>query len=245
MQLLQHCTGSARCRTIRGYVRRVVKMRLWLLASVQKSWPSELTEVISYLNELAMEPCGRTVPRGIVAALSFFETRGGTPQGHLLSEATSVVDAVQSLELSLSSGAAPAKKAPGILIVQQRQQVALVLAAWEASHDYVDQERKDCLEARAHSHGSWILLEQVELNEPRPESLREVASREDGEEDLLVSEITSRGAVCIRKGSRDRKLPAGSEDLRLRLKLVGNCWLFLKLRHTNRSWLQDLPSERP
>eukprot|EP00971_Amphidinium_carterae_P068542 1357010-Amphidinium_carterae.1 len=31
----------------------------------------------------------------------------------------------------------------------QRQQVALVLAAWEASCDYVAQERKDRLEARA------------------------------------------------------------------------------------------------
>eukprot|EP00971_Amphidinium_carterae_P103777 2054980-Amphidinium_carterae.2 len=77
-----------------------------------------------------------------------------------------------------------------------------------------------------------LKLEQVELNEPRPESLCEVAPHEGGEEDFLVSEITSRGAdsaVCIRKGSRDRKLPADSEDLRLRLKLVGNCWLFLKL----------------
>eukprot|EP00971_Amphidinium_carterae_P038765 762198-Amphidinium_carterae.1 len=31
----------------------------------------------------------------------------------------------------------------------QHQQVALVIAAWEASRDYVAQERKDCLEARA------------------------------------------------------------------------------------------------
>eukprot|EP00971_Amphidinium_carterae_P255294 5068136-Amphidinium_carterae.1 len=63
-------------------------MRLWLLAAVHKSWPSEPL----YLNALAAEPCGRTVPRGIIAVLSFFETRGGTPQGHLLSEATAVVD---------------------------------------------------------------------------------------------------------------------------------------------------------
>eukprot|EP00971_Amphidinium_carterae_P118410 2346068-Amphidinium_carterae.1 len=67
-------------------------MRLWLLSAVHKSRPSEPTEVILYLNALATEPCGRTVPRGIIAALSFFETRGGTPQGHLLSEATAVVD---------------------------------------------------------------------------------------------------------------------------------------------------------
>eukprot|EP00971_Amphidinium_carterae_P292699 5811017-Amphidinium_carterae.1 len=84
----------------------------------------------------------------------------------------------------------------------QRQKVALVLAAWEASCDYVAQQRKDRLEARAsnlpkvlqvteqssmrvayearyvklENHevpGKAYLglkLEQVELNEPRPES---------------------------------------------------------------------------
>eukprot|EP00971_Amphidinium_carterae_P103779 2054980-Amphidinium_carterae.4 len=99
MQLLQHCAGSARGRTVRGYVGSVDKMRLWLLAAVHKSWPSEPTEVILYLNALATERCGRTVPRGTVsvAALSFFENRGRTPQGHLLSQASSVYSRCSSI----------------------------------------------------------------------------------------------------------------------------------------------------
>eukprot|EP00971_Amphidinium_carterae_P332924 6467345-Amphidinium_carterae.1 len=80
-EVLQHCAGSARGRTIRGYV-----------TVFRKSWPSDITEVILYSNVPLPEACSGTVPGGLVAALSFFQTRGGIPPGHL-SEATSIVDA--------------------------------------------------------------------------------------------------------------------------------------------------------
>jgi hypothetical protein len=89
---------------------------------------------------------------------------------------------------------------------------------------------------------SYLGLKQEEIdeNEPRAETLKNVTSREDQESTYLTADVSPEGLVKIKKGIRDGKLPTNSEELRAKHKLVGHCWLFLKLKHTNRVWLSDL-----
>ena len=153
-----------------------------------------------------------------------------------------------------------------------RQQVALVLATWDAAKEYVTKENSARAEARASNlprptsatehaamrqafealHGGpennevparhylGSKIEDIEENEPKAEALKEAASKDGGEEDFLLSEAGKDGNVRVRKGARDGKAPGNSEELRARLRLVGNCWPFLKTKHANRAWLQDI-----
>ena len=83
-------------------------------------------------------------------------------------------------------------------------------------------------------------LEEVEENEPRPESLKDVASKEDGEQDILTADLNNLGAITVRKGVKDLRMPADSEELRIRHRLICNAWLFAAAKHHNRPWLAGL-----
>jgi hypothetical protein len=89
-------------------------------------------------------------------------------------------------------------------------------------------------------HYLGVKAEEIEDNEPKAESLKEVSSKDDGEDDFLLSEVGKDGNLKVRKGVRDGKMPADPEELRSKLKLVANCWLFLRTKHSNREWLADL-----
>jgi hypothetical protein len=83
-------------------------------------------------------------------------------------------------------------------------------------------------------------LEELQNNEPEIERLTEVTSREEGEEDTLVTEVGKDGRLSIKKGSKKEvKPPADAEELRTRYRLLANAWLFAEARHPNRTWLAD------
>ena len=98
------------------------------------------------------------------------------------------------------------------------------------------------LESKEVPSKSYLGLKQEEIdeNEPRAESLKEVSSREDHESSFLTADISVDGIVKVKKGVKDGSLPNSSEELRLKHKLAGHCWLFLQLKHTNRAWLLDV-----
>jgi hypothetical protein len=156
--------------------------------------------------------------------------------------------------------------------LQPRQQVAVVLASWDATREFIAKDNEQRAEARASRvprpvnaseltamrnafeaiHGrleNWevpsrhylgMKAEQIEENEPRPESLKEATSKDDGEEDILSADLDRGGSIKIRKGASETKLPSGPEELRIKLKVVVNGWLFLRTKHSNRPWLKDL-----
>ena len=82
--------------------------------------------------------------------------------------------------------------------------------------------------------------EDVEDNEIRVEELAAVSSKDDAEDDLLHSGLDDQGRVVVRKGAKNGKPPKNSEELRSKMDLMSNCWLFLKTKHSNRPWLADL-----
>jgi hypothetical protein len=83
-------------------------------------------------------------------------------------------------------------------------------------------------------------LDEVEENDPKAESLKEVASKEDIEQDVLTADLTNSGIISVRKGIKDLKMPANSEELRSKLRLLSNAWLMAKAKHLNRPWLAGL-----
>ena len=82
--------------------------------------------------------------------------------------------------------------------------------------------------------------EDIENDEPRPEQLKQVTSKEDAEVEFLHAEVGENGQIRVNRGSRDGGSPSTPEELRAKHKLIGNAWIFLRTKHENRFWLKDL-----
>ena len=87
-------------------------------------------------------------------------------------------------------------------------------------------------------------LEEAQDDEPVAEDLTEVSTREDGEEDLLLPEITSDGGLRIKKGKAKKAAQVeNSEELRTRYKIMNLAWMFIKMRRRSKTWLKDLAED--
>jgi len=82
--------------------------------------------------------------------------------------------------------------------------------------------------------------EDIENDEPRPEQLKQVTSKEDAEVEYLSAEVGENGQIRVNRGSRDGNSPSTPEELRSKHKLIANAWIFLRTKHENRFWLKDL-----
>ena len=157
--------------------------------------------------------------------------------------------------------------------LQERVQVATVMAAFGAVQEQIAKENEIRAEAKSarlprptgtldhqsmkaafeaafgrrltaaetpSRHFLGVRLEQVEENEPRVESLRDVSSKDDGEDDYMAANVDERGVVRFRRGQKETAMPKNPEELRAKHKLIGNSWCFAKFKHTNREWLRAM-----
>ena len=82
-------------------------------------------------------------------------------------------------------------------------------------------------------------MEDIETNMPRHEDLRDVASIEDGEADLLQGNLDpSSGTFKLKAARNTVSMPKTAEELRLRHRRLGVAWEMARTRHRNRVWLQ-------
>ena len=82
-------------------------------------------------------------------------------------------------------------------------------------------------------------MEDIETNMPRHEDLRDVASIEDGEADLLQGNLDpSSGTFKLKAARNTVSMPKTAEELRLRHRRLGVAWEMARTRHRNRDWLQ-------
>ena len=87
-------------------------------------------------------------------------------------------------------------------------------------------------------------LEEVEADEPTASPLDEVFSLETVESQSLQASVDPSGRLRITKARSKGKMPATTEELRLRLRVESNLWLFLQVKFSNRPWLNGLtPSD--
>ena len=83
-------------------------------------------------------------------------------------------------------------------------------------------------------------LDECEQEEPMASPLDEVASQEDSENQSLSATLDLQGRIRITKQKAKGKLPQTSEELRMRLRVEGNTWLFIATKMHNKPWLQKL-----
>ena len=78
---LRHVAGGLRSRTLRARIRTWSKIRFWMLHVHGVVFPTDLSQMVDFLEERVHEEegCGRTVPGSIAAARHFMEQAGGVP----------------------------------------------------------------------------------------------------------------------------------------------------------------------
>eukprot|EP00435_Cladocopium_sp_Y103_P041428 s1418_g11.t1 len=82
-------------------------------------------------------------------------------------------------------------------------------------------------------------LDDIETNLPRLEDLRDVASMEDGEADMLQGTLDAATGMFKMKPARSTvALPRNPEELRLRHRRLGLAWHMARTRHRHKVWLQ-------
>ena len=135
-----------------------------------------------------------------------------------------------------------------------RAQVARILASWEYDLAALSQEIKQRAEHKVAGLPPVSTVDHqamraafevryhrmVEEGEPKAESLKEVASKDDGDSDYLPAELSADGVLRVRQGYRDGTMPRNAEELRAKIKLLGHCHVFLRLKARNRAWLSDV-----
>jgi hypothetical protein len=121
---LQRCGQGRKYLTIRDKVRKVRKLQEWLRAGgASRLWPSSAMNLQDYLQELADEPCARTVPAGIMKAVRFMELAGSVMQSEGYGDNQQLWGVVHDLEVQL------AKKGGG----RDRKQASMFLVSMVVS----------------------------------------------------------------------------------------------------------------
>ena len=82
-------------------------MHNWCRIALCQQWFSIETEFTGYLESLAADGCGRTIPRARLGALASFESFAGVSEAMCLATTQLVTEACNQLELQLSTGVPP------------------------------------------------------------------------------------------------------------------------------------------
>ena len=80
----------------------------------------------------------------------------------------------------------------------------------------------------------------LESGDMRAESLTTVLQRDQEDPDVLTTSFDATGKLLIKKGTNSIAEPGNPEALRRRIKIMGYTLIMLGLKHTNRSWLQNI-----
>ena len=108
--------GSMCATTIRKRVREWRKVRNFSLQLCGHAWPTHVGVVLDYLHERMEEPCARTVPEAVLAALAFMEKAGSVAAADRLASMP-VRNFVNQATQDLEVGAPPKKSAPLLPVV--------------------------------------------------------------------------------------------------------------------------------
>ncbi len=124
------------------------------------------------------------------------------------------------------------------------------IAVNETTQPASNMDLKSMLKAHERIHGElesrltpgrYLLgtkLEEVQANEPEVEKLKDVTSRDEGDEETLTTEVGKDGRIVVKKGcKKEINDPQNPEDLRTRYRVLGHAWEFAEPKHPGRAWL--------
>ena len=105
--------GSRRGKTLQNRARAWGSFKAWLTISYGLQWPTDSGQILRYLEERhTAAPLGKSVPNGLMAALSLLETVGMVAPDRRMADDRLLVESVRSWTTELENGAAPVKSAP-------------------------------------------------------------------------------------------------------------------------------------
>jgi hypothetical protein len=84
------------------------------------------------------------------------------------------------------------------------------------------------------------ILAIVEEDEFEAETLREVLPKDSAEDTDFQTRLATDGSIRVKAIRKSGKLPNDAEELRRCLKIMSHGWQAVKLRHSNRTWLQTI-----
>ena len=82
-------------------------------------------------------------------------------------------------------------------------------------------------------------LHELETGEFRAEPRTEVLSRDEVDPDVLLPAWDAKGVLALKKGGSKTRVPTGPEQLRLRLTVLANALIMIRLKHPSRKELGD------
>ena len=83
-------------------------------------------------------------------------------------------------------------------------------------------------------------LEQIEDGELKPESWKEVTTKEDSDDTASGSiRLMPDGSIKVRRGRAEGSVPSRPEELRRKFKVMAYCWEFARLRLPGKAFFQD------
>ena len=104
--------GNRRSRTLRQAARSWQRFHEWLQLSAGLKWPTSVAQVVDYLEERMLEPCGPTIPGSLLGSLQLLESIGGQEPASRLGSSPMLANVVKNMEKDLSMGGPPRKTAP-------------------------------------------------------------------------------------------------------------------------------------
>ena len=83
-------------------------------------------------------------------------------------------------------------------------------------------------------------LHELENGKFRAEALTEVVSRDEVDPDTLMPVWDAKGHITVKRGNTTVAMPTGPEQLRMRLTVMANTLIMMRMKHTARNELKDI-----
>ena len=110
-QALMRSAGKTRPSTLKGYLKRWLKMSCWLQRATGQCWPRDLESAMDYVEVIA-EDLYPTVPQATLQALQWVERAGGFRGEDAIFSHPSIVRAFDNLTVEAGSMAKARKQSP-------------------------------------------------------------------------------------------------------------------------------------
>eukprot|EP00435_Cladocopium_sp_Y103_P055082 s2541_g18.t1 len=108
--------GSRRAKTLRNRCATWKRYHLWLTLNRGRSWPTQIGDILDYLEGRIEDGCGHSVPQNLMGSLALLETVGRVDDLAKLSKDQTLLDAVRNMQMELQQDAPPRWQAKPYLI---------------------------------------------------------------------------------------------------------------------------------
>lgn len=101
-RLLKRLAGDRKASTIHKRVLVLRKVVNWMQSSFNIHWPRTWMDIVDYLNDLADQPCGPSVPQSVLNGIDFLESMAGLLEESRLARHPLVIAASRDIKMQVS-----------------------------------------------------------------------------------------------------------------------------------------------